>query len=502
MFWRKFFVISFLIFILVSPIRVFAEDGSDAVGLPGESGAATNDENAAEDLFTTCVNGDLCKLVDKICNKDEDCQGYALKGGEKCFKNSCYLDAVGQEKFNKSVSVLGLTDLKADLQIKKPWLSINIPGLKFSDISSSTITKEGDKVYLNIPYIGEYLAAIYKVGLVVISIVAVAMIIVIGVKIIAGGSEGRVEGFKRIAEIAVGLFIGWGSFTMLSIINPDLVNFKALKVQYIEQQELPVDLPDDGEAENVPKIKICNTYDTCKPFCNGNQPNIDLINKVAAEKNIKIPAGLTEIRPMFRQKLAGKCKFGKPGSMYEFLDCGIALRGSESGNFSLPSTADGLVKAGAAAKSQGYALSIGTITRPLQTQVKLVCNWINRNPQGGVKICQNSADHSPKPLDESGNPINGKNNGLGCPGVSNHFSGFAVDLCLVSLGKPGSCLTEASGEAYSCEASKAKEMADPDLLTLNKIMFDNGWWKYWEERWHFEYTSSPSPLRKNTNNCP
>ncbi|MCX6780141.1 MAG: hypothetical protein NT034_03110, partial [Candidatus Magasanikbacteria bacterium] len=131
-------------------------------------------------------------------------------------------------------------DLKADLQIKKPWLSIQIPGVKFSDLSSSTITQENGKTYLNIPYIGEYLSAVYKLGLVVISIVATVMIIVTGIKIVVSGGEGKADGFKKIGQIIVGLFIGWGSYTMLSIINPALVNFQALRVQYIDPIPTPV----------------------------------------------------------------------------------------------------------------------------------------------------------------------------------------------------------------------------------------------------------------------
>lgn len=204
-------------------------------------------------LNISCANGDSCKVIEKACSKDEDCEGYALKGGEKCFKNHCYLDAVGQEKFNKTVS-LGLTDLKADLQIKKPLLNIKIPGLNFSDLAKETITEEGGKTYLNIPYIGEYLSVAYKVGLVLISIVGVVMIIITGIKIIVGGGEGKAEGFKRIGQIMVGLLIGWGSYTMLSIVNPDLVSFKALRVQYIEPIPTPViDFGDDTltDADNA-----------------------------------------------------------------------------------------------------------------------------------------------------------------------------------------------------------------------------------------------------------
>lgn len=247
MFWKKFFIILLLAFFLV-PNNVFAftDEQLDAkkeyANKQAEKQTAVEEavkEAADEASKIECVNGDVCKPVDKKCNKNEDCEGYTFKGGERCFKNVCYLDAVGQEKFNTTVDVV-LTDLKVDLQIKKPWLNIKIPGVDFSDLSASAITQENGKTYLNIPYVGEYLAAIYKLGLVVISIIAVAMIIITGIKIIASGGEAKADGFRRIGQVAIGLFIGWGSFIILSIINPNLVSFKALRIQYIEPIPTPV----------------------------------------------------------------------------------------------------------------------------------------------------------------------------------------------------------------------------------------------------------------------
>ncbi len=175
-------------------------------------------------------NNKKCTKTDKSCTQDSDCTGY---GGEGICKNAfCYLDDIGLEKYKTAPSLFGIT---ADLQIKKPILEITIPQLKFSDVENN-IDEEGN---LTLPYIGEYMSAIYKVAMVAVSIVAVIMIIVQGVKITTLGGEARISGFKKIGQIAIGVFIAWGSYAILYNINPDLVNFKALKVKYIETSILP-----------------------------------------------------------------------------------------------------------------------------------------------------------------------------------------------------------------------------------------------------------------------
>lgn len=387
MFWRKFFVISFLIIIFISPISVLAvEEGSEAVGLPGEGGSATVDKNAVGVPGTTveCVNGDTCELVDKGCDKDQDCEGYTVKGGEKCFKNKCYLDAVGVEKFNKTVVNLGFTDLKADLQIKKPLINIKIPGLNFSELSSSTITKENERTYLNIPYIGEYLSVIYKVGLVLMSIVGVAMIIVTGIKIIVGGGEGKADGFRRIGQVVVGLFIGWGSFTILNIVNPNLVSFKALRVEYIQPIPTPViDFGDETltDADNADpkapyefkyfKEEKCPVELTNKEFykegkegtssagsiLNNIPRRVEFHQKVMNDPNL-ISGPMSE-RIQRAVELTARCKI-------HYENCGVATtnmyalaaqRGSKSDNCLL--NADAGNKYGESKKSYGFCNFLG-----------------------------------------------------------------------------------------------------------------------------------------------
>lgn len=176
----------------------------------------------------SCGNN-KCTKTDKSCTQDSDCTGFSGVG--ICKNAFCYLDAIGLEKYKASPSLFGIV---ADLQIRKPILSINIPQLDFTDVQNS-VDEEG---YLHLPYIGEYISAVYKFAMVIVSIIGVIMIIVVGVKIVVLGGEEKVAGFKRIGQITIGLFIAWGSYAILYNINPDLVNFKALKVKYIETEDV------------------------------------------------------------------------------------------------------------------------------------------------------------------------------------------------------------------------------------------------------------------------
>ncbi len=134
-----------------------------------------------------------------------------------------------------SIQPEGATSGLQPLKIFKPILEINIPQLKFSDVSN-TLDAQGN---IHLPYIGEYISTVYKFLMVVVSIIAIIMIIVAGVKITTIGGEERIKSFQRIGQIVIGLFIAWGSYAILYNINPDLINFDVLKVFYIQPQDTP-----------------------------------------------------------------------------------------------------------------------------------------------------------------------------------------------------------------------------------------------------------------------
>lgn len=119
----------------------------------------------------------------------------------------------------------------------KPVTKINIPGLTYSE---PKITVEDGVTYQHLPYLGDYISAVYKYLVLALSIVTVVVIIVSGLGwITSGGNSAQIEAAKeRIGKAIIGLLITIGSYTILYVINPELVAFKSLKVQYVDTEPL------------------------------------------------------------------------------------------------------------------------------------------------------------------------------------------------------------------------------------------------------------------------
>lgn len=181
-----------------------------------------------------CGSGgsDLCEFSAQIknCKQNSDCAANIGIGICKKFSDTadepgfCFINKIAQS------APIGLNTT----ELHPPLLEFHLPGLSFTDVKN-TLDSDG---YIYLPYIGELIAAIYKFGMVVGSILAAVMIIMSGVRVIlSAGGEAKTEGYKRIGEIIVGLVIMWGSYAIIYNINPDLVNFKALKIKYIEKKD-------------------------------------------------------------------------------------------------------------------------------------------------------------------------------------------------------------------------------------------------------------------------
>ncbi|MEK7213369.1 MAG: pilin, partial [Patescibacteria group bacterium] len=151
-----------------------------------------------------------------------------------------------------------------DLKIAKPLIEINVPNLNLSEVKNTTYEDEEGNIYLQLPWIGEYIAALYRFAVIIASIFAVVMIINKGFSIVmSGGGEEKVAAYKRIGQILIGLSLVWGSYTLLYYINPSLVQFKVLSVQFIQRQDLPPEdlQPSTGSSDdNAPELSGDNNW--------------------------------------------------------------------------------------------------------------------------------------------------------------------------------------------------------------------------------------------------
>lgn len=153
----------------------------------------------------------------------------------------CFLEHIIQDKCQsrgtlKSTGIItpfgnGPSGTPTEIKTIKPKLIIKIPQLQFTDISSTTIDDAG---YINIPWMGEYIEAVYNFLILTASIIGVVIILIRGAKIVVSGGKEKIEEYKKIGRIVVGLFLVWGSYLIIYTINPTLTNLKNLKVKYIE----------------------------------------------------------------------------------------------------------------------------------------------------------------------------------------------------------------------------------------------------------------------------
>ncbi|MFA6106058.1 MAG: pilin [Patescibacteria group bacterium] len=112
-----------------------------------------------------------------------------------------------------------------------PNIQIAIPGV---NISKDSVSCSGD--YCDIPWIGEYVAGIYKYAIGVVGILAAIMLMVGGVRwLTAGGNASAVtDAQSYITGSLTGLVLALLSYTILYTINPALVSFKPIRVKMVE----------------------------------------------------------------------------------------------------------------------------------------------------------------------------------------------------------------------------------------------------------------------------
>ncbi|MBI5728147.1 MAG: hypothetical protein HY984_00135 [Candidatus Magasanikbacteria bacterium] len=127
--------------------------------------------------------------------------------------------------------------------------------MHFSDPEQScepVYTNEGEEIKcFQSPFLAEYIVAAYKYAVAIASLIAVIMIIVAGFQwTIAGGNTDMITSAKKkIGGAITGLVIALGSYALLYTINPELTNYRSLKIQYIRTRYLSEFVDAENETE-------------------------------------------------------------------------------------------------------------------------------------------------------------------------------------------------------------------------------------------------------------
>lgn len=119
-----------------------------------------------------------------------------------------------------------------------PELAVPIPGL--APFEAPAPQGSGSQAYLDLPYLGQYINAVYTYALGVAVTLATVMVVIGGLKwMLARGDSSKVSDAKEtLSRAIIGMFLILGSYTVLKFINPELVNLRALRIQVVERDEL------------------------------------------------------------------------------------------------------------------------------------------------------------------------------------------------------------------------------------------------------------------------
>lgn len=138
--------------------------------------------------------------------------------------------------FACSAPAVSAEEIKTYPEQVKPVLAVPIPDLQFSDI----IIDENQGT-IDIPFIADYISALYKYAIGVAAVLATVMIMIGGLQyLMAGGDATRVgNAKKRITDAMIGLLLSLGTYMILAAVNPDLVSLKNIRVQLVEEVLFP-----------------------------------------------------------------------------------------------------------------------------------------------------------------------------------------------------------------------------------------------------------------------
>lgn len=124
----------------------------------------------------------------------------------------------------------------AAVQIIAPELNVPIPGLKFS--SGGKVNPNGT---VGIPYIAQYIAAVYQYLLGISVIAAAVMIVYGGFKYVLSANVQSVQDGKEVIKDAItGLIVLIGSYTILQAINPQDIQLKTLDIPMVKPESIPL----------------------------------------------------------------------------------------------------------------------------------------------------------------------------------------------------------------------------------------------------------------------
>lgn len=245
---------------------------------------------SGKDAYCVCDTANDCALAS---NKDKDPENWNCKNGMNASHdlNYCLHNKNGPIFAVKPTSTSGLdvifdttaaNTINADeLEhlIDTPVVKIAIPGLQFQSLEDIKLDRGDDgNIYLFFPYVGQYIEAAYKYLIAFAGVMSVVMIMHGGLTLVlSGGSSEKITHAKqKILRSLVGLFLAVTSYSLLYLINPELVNFRNLRIPI--DYTAPSD--DEGLHDGVEKLRKCTEKDKELGYTSYKEINTSTLKKI------------------------------------------------------------------------------------------------------------------------------------------------------------------------------------------------------------------------------
>ncbi len=118
--------------------------------------------------------------------------------------------------------------------LQPPDLKVSIPAME----TLKNVQCSGGSCY--IPWLAQYISGIQKYALGIIGIIAVIVLMIGGILwLTAAGNQSQIgQAKKMIASSLVGVFLLFGSYLILSLINQNMVNLKGINLEYIDRTSM------------------------------------------------------------------------------------------------------------------------------------------------------------------------------------------------------------------------------------------------------------------------
>lgn len=321
-----------------------------------------------------------------------------------------------------------------------PRLSVSIPGLSFGSI------REEDG-YLYIPFLAEYISAVYRYGIGIALIIAIIMVMYGGFRYVLGSATEDVSSGKQIVTDAIiGLVLALSAYLILTTVNPNTLDLNAIKVKKIQPEELELGLAqphlEDDQADSTATPQ-------CVPY---SQCHVDLISVRDLIRDIH------RTDPAHARQLLLKIQ-GCTGDEMTSTAHGQCAAGL-SGRLNVSLRAEWLALLEHWPQQAGR-LKIGEIYRRSSTQFT---GYMALRPACGPLLSGFPAPRST------------------CP-MGGHGNGSAMDIYFVPA---GGNTTNNCGEVLPG-------------VPFPQFMQNEGWIHVCSESWHFERTSAHSSPRTNGN---